>query len=198
MLLLYLILLASTIEAFRIRVAASGHSRYLAACQTGIRRQFHIFSTNREESVNMMTVDEIKSELELRGVNYENCINKSQLAELLLTTRSKGKADPNIIDQFNNNLSDKDLSSKFEDPDIMQQAISNDGTLPGGLSPQVVKAMTSDPEIMRLLRDPKMQDVMKSVMTAGPDGIKKYLSDPDAMLLIQRLSKAMERATNNA
>ena len=48
---------------------------------------------------------------------------------------------------------------------------------------------------MNMLKDPKMQDIMKAVMTGGPDAIKKYLSDPDAILLLQRLTKAMEKAT---
>jgi hypothetical protein len=36
---------------------------------------------------------------------------------------------------------------------------------------------------------------MKDVMTGGPDGIKKYLSDPDAMMLIQKLTIAISRVT---
>jgi hypothetical protein len=37
---------------------------------------------------------------------------------------------------------------------------------------------------------------MKAVMTGGPDGVKKYLSDPDAMLLLQKLTIAISRVTN--
>jgi hypothetical protein len=39
-----------------------------------------------------------------------------------------------------------------------------------------------------MLKDPKMQDMMSAVMGGGPDMMKKYLSDPDAMLLLQKLS----------
>jgi hypothetical protein len=37
---------------------------------------------------------------------------------------------------------------------------------------------------------------MKAVMTGGPDGIKKYLSDPDAMLMLQKLTVAISRVTS--
>lgn len=44
-----------------------------------------------------------------------------------------------------------------------------------------------------MLKDPKMQDMMSAVMGGGPEGMKKYLADPDAMLLIGKLSKALGR-----
>ena len=34
------------------------------------------------------------------------------------------------------------------------------------------------------------------IYLGGPDAIKKYLTDPDAMLLIQKLGAAISRATN--
>lgn len=131
---------------------------------------------NRQDAANKMSIDEIKSELDLRGVNYESCTTKSELVQLLVNSRVQGVADPSIIDQFNQNTKEN-VNADFNE-EVISQATSKDGTLPGGLSPQIVKAMASDPEIMRLLRDPKMQDVMKAVMTSGPEGLKKYLSDP--------------------
>uniref|UniRef100_A0A7S0XEQ7 STI1/HOP DP domain-containing protein n=1 Tax=Chromulina nebulosa TaxID=96789 RepID=A0A7S0XEQ7_9STRA len=142
-----------------------------------------------------MSIDEIIGELELRGVKYDDCTNKSQLLIRLNETRSKGIADPNILSKFNDeNISEGFDPSLLNDKEIVSQVAAKDGNLPGGLSPELVKALTSDPEIMNMLRNPKMQEVMKAVMTQGPDGIKRYLSDPDAMILLQRLSKAMERA----
>jgi hypothetical protein len=44
-----------------------------------------------------------------------------------------------------------------------------------------------------MLKDPKMQDMMSAVMGGGPEKMKKYLSDPDAMLLLQKLSAALNR-----
>ena len=60
----------------------------------------------------------------------------------------------------------------------------------------MAKALASDPDIMQMLKDKKMQEIMSAVMEGGPEGMKKYLSDPDAMLLISKLSKAINRATS--
>ena len=43
----------------------------------------------------------------------------------------------------------------------------------GGMSPELMKALASDPEIIRMLRDPKMQDIMSAVMTGGPKAMQK-------------------------
>lgn len=45
----------------------------------------------------------------------------------------------------------------------------------GGMSPNMMKALASDPEIIRMLRDKKMQDIMSAVMTGGPAAMKKVL-----------------------
>ena len=41
------------------------------------------------------------------------------------------------------------------------------------MSPDLMKALAGDPEIIRMLRDPKMQDIMSAVMTGGPTAMKK-------------------------
>jgi hypothetical protein len=183
---LYFVSVVSLALFYRIESYASLHQyvrMFNKLSRTG-SKSFHLSSSSpnesvfdkRQDAVNQMTIDEIKSELDLRGLNYEECTTKSELVQLLVNSRVKGVADPSIIDQFNQNTKEN-VNADFNE-EIISQATSKDGTLPGGLSPQIVKAMTSDPEIMRLLRDPKMQDVMKAVMTSGPEGLKKYLSDP--------------------
>jgi hypothetical protein len=82
--------------------------------------------------------------------------------------------------------------SKIDDS-ILDEAIAEDGGLPGGLSKSMMKALAGDPEIMGMLKDPKLQGIMRDVMAKGPDGIKKHMSDPDALLLLQRLSAAMQK-----
>lgn len=135
-----------------------------------------------------MTLDEIKAELDVRGVDYSDCFSKSELAERLATVRKEGKADPKIIDTFN-----EMKFSEIPDEDYIMDLTAKDGTLPGGMSPQIIKALASDPEIVQLLRDPKMQAIMKDMMVGGPEGVKKYMSDPDSIMLLQKLSFAMQR-----
>ena len=52
----------------------------------------------------------------------------------------------------------------------------------------LMKAMAKDPEIMNMLGDPKMQEIMKTMMSGGPDAMKKYMSDPDAVALLGKVN----------
>eukprot|EP01041_Mallomonas_annulata_P013125 gene13125-27738_t len=142
-----------------------------------------------------MTVDEMKAELDVRGIGYEDCVSKNELSGRLLDVRNNGKASPDIIDQFNEYK--EEIKSEIFDSDVVQEMRAKDGSLPGGLSPEIMKAMSSDPYITQMLKDPKMQAIMKDVMTGGPEALKKYLSDPDAMMLLDRLSKAMDKIVGN-
>eukprot|EP01038_Epipyxis_sp_PR26KG_P014774 gene14774-19855_t len=141
-----------------------------------------------EISENSMSIDDVKSELELRGVNFDDCVSKQQLVDRLVESRAIGKADPDILKKFNeqNDLELNDLDDNF-----LSDALDKDGNLPGGLSKDVLKAIATDKSVVQMLRDPKMQDIMKAVMTGGPDGLKKYLSDPDALILLQKLGEIM-------
>jgi hypothetical protein len=38
-----------------------------------------------------------------------------------------------------------------------------------------------------------MQTMMKAVMTGGPDALKPYLGDPDAMILLQNLGTILSK-----
>jgi hypothetical protein len=122
---------------------------------------------------NSMTIDEVKSELELRGIDYSDCISKSDLVKKLKEARSQGKADPSIIKKFNSITDDSIPVDTLMNSDVMDDVVAKDGTLPGGLSPQLVRALSSDREIVTMLRDPKMQDIMSAVMTGGPKALQK-------------------------
>ena len=119
-----------------------------------------------------MSIDEIKSELDLRNVNYDDCTNKSSLVQRLVESRTLGKADPSIVDKFvaadMEEAINKIDNSEVDDSDWISNITSKDGALPGGMTPQMVKQLTSDRELMTMLREPKMQDILKSVMTNGP------------------------------
>lgn len=51
-----------------------------------------------------MSIDELKAELDLRGVDYKDCFSKSELVARLIETRASGKADPSILENFNKNI----------------------------------------------------------------------------------------------
>lgn len=152
-----------------------------------------LFSESKSFAEHQMSVDELKSELDLRDVDYDDCISKNELMERLVASRATGKASKEILSKFNE-FSDEVPPDAFND-EMMSQVQAKDGTLPGGLPPEIMKALSADPEVMTMLKDKKMQDIMMAVMEGGPDGMKKYLSDPDAMLLINKLGKAINRAT---
>jgi len=134
-----------------------------------------------------MSIDEIKAELDMRKVNYEDCLSKNELVTRLMESRVTGKADPEIL----KNLQDDPIDLDEVDDAVFDDVTAKDGSLPGGMSKEMLRALSSDPEIMKMLRDPKMQDIMQAVMSGGPDAIKKYMSDPDALLLLQKLSGVM-------
>lgn len=122
-----------------------------------------------------MTIDEIKAELDMRGADYTDCIARSELVQRLIETRATGKADPKMLDQFNT----ADLINAQQiDDDMLTEAQAMDGGLPGGLEPAMLKALMADREVMGMLNNPKMRDIMKAVMTGGPDTVKVYMSDP--------------------
>lgn len=145
-----------------------------------------------------MTLDELKAELDMRGVNYDDCFSKGELVSRLVESRTLGRANPEILERFNQDIeelgSNSPVGSRELDAEIVEKAVAKDGGLPGGMSPELLKSLSADPAIMQMLRDPKMQDIMTSVMRGGPDAMKKYLSDPDAVSLLQRLSSIMDKA----
>lgn len=85
-----------------------------------------------------MTLDELKSELDVRNVNYDDCFSKIELAGRLKESRLSGKADPSIIDKFNALEIDDNI---LNDDDMMSQVKAQDGSLVGGLTPEQMKKL---------------------------------------------------------
>lgn len=141
-----------------------------------------------------MRESEIKAELELRGISFADCFDKESLAERLTEARSTGKANPDIIDKFNRQKIEetfKEDKGEINDDDI-NAAVANDGTLPGGLTPDQFKKLTGDPEIMTLLQSTKMQDAMKLMMTGGREELEqKIKEDPELQETIAKLNTIM-------
>ena len=129
----------------------------------------HFQSRDRDEE-NSMTLDELKAELDLRNVDYSDCISKKELSDKLASSRLSGRADPKILDQFNSKegieIESGEKTNVFESVDL-DNLTAKDGTLPGGMSPAMMKVMASDPEIMNMLKDAKMQEMMRAMMNGG-------------------------------
>ena len=72
-----------------------------------------------DERVNDMTLDEIKAELDLRSVNYEDCFSKKELVAKLGSARREGKADPDtIFNSFNEIPNDEIIKNLDSDKGI--------------------------------------------------------------------------------
>jgi hypothetical protein len=145
-----------------------------------------------------MSVDEIKSELDMRGVDYSECVSKQELVKKLIETRVLGKANPDRVFEKFNEVKDLEVNPEVFDSEMLKDSVASDGSLPGGMSPELMKALATDREIVSFLSDPKMQGVMKAVMEGGPSAMKKYMSDPEAVLMLQRLTQAMQRVQTGA
>ena len=76
--------------------------------------------------------------------------------------------------------------------DGIEQALSNDGKLPGGMSPDMVQSLMKNPELMALLQDPKMQECMTIMMTEGQEALEnKMASDSELREKVMKLNKIM-------
>jgi hypothetical protein len=152
-----------------------------------------------EESVEpgAMRISEIKAELDLRGISYADCFDKESLVQKLLDARAAGRADPSILRKFNQQRFEQQFSkdssaeesqSAIRNEDVIQAAVANDGSLPGGLSPEMFQKLTSNPEIMVMLQNTKVQEAMQLIMTSGPSELERQLQeDPELREKVQKL-----------
>ena len=142
-----------------------------------------------------MRVSEIKAELQLRGISYADCFDKESLIARLEAARASGKADPSILQNFNKQkLEQQFKEEKLELRDeYINAAVANDGTLPGGLTPDQFKKLTSNPEIMALLQSTMMQEAMTLMMTGGREELEKKLKEnPELQETVRKLDKVMK------
>ena len=142
-----------------------------------------------------MRASEIKAELQLRGISYADCFDKESLMARLESARASGKADPSILQNFNKQkLEQQFKEEKLELRDeYINAAVANDGTLPGGLTPDQFKKLTSNPEIMALLQSTMMQEAMTLMMTGGREELEKKLKEnPELQETVRKLDKVMK------
>lgn len=122
---------------------------------------------------------------------------KEEYAKLLAESRKQGKADPTLIDDFNKASMESAWQADEEgapsastlDTENMAQAVASDGGLPGGMSPEMLQALTQNPELMAMLRSPRMQEVMKAMMTEGPEAAQRLVADdPELKEMLAKVS----------
>ena len=135
-----------------------------------------------------MKVSELKAELDMRKISYDGLFEKEEYARLLAESRSAGRADPSLIDDFNKASVEQAWAADGAAPDVdAAEAIASDGGLPGGMSPEMLQQLTQNPELMQLLRNPKMQDVMRTVMAGGPEAAAASMDDPEIREMLQKV-----------
>jgi|EP00979_Chaetoceros_neogracilis_P019272 predicted transcriptional regulator len=79
--------------------------------------------------------------------------------------------------------------------DILKKVTGGDGTLPGGMPPEMLKQLMSSPEVMELLSNPKMQEVMSIMMEGGQDAIEvAMIEDKEVYELVTKLNEVMGKA----
>jgi hypothetical protein len=147
-----------------------------------------------------MRVAEIKAELFLRNISYADCFDKESLVQRLRKARKEGVADPAILDKFNKqNLegifrgeSVETILKNMEDSDI-EAAIANDGTIPGGLTPDMFKKLIGNPEILASLSSTKMQDAMKLIMTGNQRELEKKMEEDNELReMVEKLDSTLK------
>ena len=94
--------------------------------------------------------------------------------------------------QLDDSISGKSLDIQDE---AIQNVVAGDGTLPGGMTPDVLKKLVSNPDLMVLLQNTKMQEVMKRMMTGGQQSIEQAMrEDPEVYALVTKLNQIMQQA----
>jgi hypothetical protein len=149
------------------------------------------------ESCMKMRVSELKAELDLRGLSYAGVMEKEGLATLLADARVSGRADPSLINDFNRqsaeSMLDAESATEISVEDVAE-ATAGDGSLPGGMSPETLVDFMQNPEMMSLLRNPRMQEVMQKVMQDGPEGAKSLMDDPEVREMLQKVQDLTNRS----
>jgi len=155
-----------------------------------------------ENELKTMKISEIKAELELRGVSINDCFDKESLVARLQEARISGKADPELLDQFNKKKLEAifkegggDINDEMFSDDRINAVLSSDGNLPGGLAPNQLKKLVRNPDLMTMLQSVKVQEIMKLMMTSGPEALQKAMEeDINTKQLVMKLSEVMAKS----
>jgi len=193
--------------AFRAAVALRGKTRgdggagppEEPAAAASVDEAVEDAAGGRKEAADMR-VGELTAELDLRGVDYSDCVEADELRARLRDARSRGVAAPDLVDRFN-----RQRAERMADPDapnpmnLSEEEIASiknaDGTLPGGLKPDEIFKLMNDPAVATMLANPKFQDILKDTMGGGgPDALAKHMADPESRDMLLTLTNKLKDA----
>ena len=101
------------------------------------------------------------------------------------------------MDKFNEQSAEAMMGDQPSAADVAAavdaSTTAGDGGLPGGMTPEQLQRLVSDPEIMSMLRDPKMQEVMKEVMSGGVSGLDAYQDDDEVRGLLEKMGRILKQ-----
>ena len=148
-----------------------------------------------------MKVGELTAELDLRGVDYSDCVEADELRVKLREARLSGRASPDVLDEFNRKRAEAmvDPAQAVDASAMSEEDLAglrgSDGGIPGGLAPDEIFKLMNDPEIMTMLQKPKFQEIMKDVMGGGGQGaLQKHMLDPESRDMLLKLTTLLKDA----
>lgn len=76
------------------------------------------------------------------------------------------------------NSSRSEFLQKEKELNSITSGIKVDEALPGGLTADLMKKLSTDRDVASMLLEPKMQDIIEAYKSDNSNAIKRYLSDP--------------------
>ena len=146
-----------------------------------------------------MKIGELTAELDLRGIDYSDCIEADELRAKLKDARLSGRAGKDVLENFNKATAeamfDKEKNPMNLSKEELEAIKGEDGAIPGGLEPDEVFKLMNDPEVMAMVQKPKFQEIMADVMKGGgPMTLQKHMADPESREMLMTLTKLLQNA----
>eukprot|EP01031_Cornospumella_fuschlensis_P032850 gene32850-39722_t len=168
---------------------------FLILCPTLLICAFKFPKLSLRFSILRTTNVEDPNELSWQGIDY-------QLSQSLLEKRTKRKVGRTLLERGAETSNSVDSAiTDAKETEGKEVPIEPNHTLPpnlpNNLNPELAQALVSDPLVLQLLRDPRMIEMMQAMMQGGQDSLKKYLGNPDALMLLDQLNAAISKAMKN-
>merc|ERR1719265_103766 len=114
-------------------IAGAGHGCGAHWCSGIPTRHTHLqmpasepYDPDKFEACMKMEGPEIIAELDTRGIKYDHLETKEDFARLLAQSRSRGIADPSIINDFNKRNLERAFQAEDSDPEVKPDDLDKD------------------------------------------------------------------------